>query len=296
MTVELRHFRFLALVAEKLGIRRAAEAAGLKASTISHHIRTLEEELGVGLFVRRRNGIELTPAGREFLAHVYRVLQEFDQAVGLAGRLGRAETGELAVGIFTSLASGRLRDLLQRFREGFPDVDVRFVESNRVDLLARVRERRLDVALVMGRLDGDSGIEARALWDERLLAALPAEHPLVEAPTIRWSDLARDRMLVRTWEKDGEMLHFLVAKLAVDGRAPYLLKHQVGRESLLNLVSTGYGVTVVAESAAAVPYPSVVFRPIAEDDASIKVSAAWLAENGNPAARRFLSLCRARSA
>ncbi|MBI1209207.1 MAG: hypothetical protein GC191_18205 [Azospirillum sp.] len=144
----------------------------------------------------------------------------------------------------------------------------------------------------MGLLDGEMGIAAWALWDERLLAVLPFGHTLAGTSSIRWADLSREPVIVRTWENDGEMLNFVIGKLAIRGHSPDLVQHRIGRESLLDLVGVGYGVTLVAESAAAVGYPGVVFHPIAEDDARITASAVWLAENGNPAARRLVSLLR----
>ena len=90
----------------------------------------------------------------------------------------------------------------------------------------------------------------------------------------------------------GEIFNLTIGKLAIGGCQPNVAQHVIGREGLLNLVGAGFGVTLVAESATAVRYPGVVYRPIAEDDARIAVSAAWLPENSNPAARRFISLLR----
>jgi DNA-binding transcriptional LysR family regulator len=192
--IDLRHLRFFTVVAEKLGVRRAAESLRLRPSTLSYHLQVLEDQIGVRLFDRRRGGLELTGAGRHFLESAHRILFELERAVTDAGRFGRAEAGRLGLGFFTSLASGRLPDLLQSYRQAFPGVEVFLIEGNRVDLLGRLRDRRLDVVLVAGCLDGEDGIEALALWDERLLAVLPDGHPLVAMGGIRWSQLGRERV------------------------------------------------------------------------------------------------------
>lgn len=68
--------------------------------------------------------------------------------------------------------------------------------------------------------------------------------------------------------------------------------HHVSREGLLGLVAAGYGVAVVSEATCGVAYPGVVFRRIREKDSSLPVRMAWVAENDNPAMRRFLSHVR----
>src|SRR5262249_32257529 len=73
---------------------------------------------------------------------------------------------------------------------------------------------------------------------------------------------------------------------------PNVQKLDVGRETLMNLVSIGLGISLTSEAAVATPFPKIVFRPIAGDDELLHFNAVWVRHNDNPALRRFLALAR----
>ena len=73
---------------------------------------------------------------------------------------------------------------------------------------------------------------------------------------------------------------------------PSVQKLDVGRETLMNLVSIGFGISLASEATTATLFPKVVFRPIVGNDELLHFYAVWLAHNDNPALRRFLALAR----
>lgn len=85
---------------------------------------------------------------------------------------------------------------------------------------------------------------------------------------------------------------WLAGKLNPGGYAPKIRQHAICRENLLGLVSAGFALTVVAHSATALTIPGVVYRPVADDDASVSVRMTWLDDNANPALGPFLSHAR----
>lgn len=89
-----------------------------------------------------------------------------------------------------------------------------------------------------------------------------------------------------------------IETLLPSGHGARFVDQDVGREAMFNLVGTGLGVAVLAESASGASYPGVVFRPVGNEAGPTMVEAAayWNAKRGNPVLRRFLSLLRARHA
>lgn len=76
MAIELKHLRY-AEVAERYGsFRKAADSLSLKQSNLSRRVRHLEEQLGIALFERTNGGVRPTPAGRDFVNGIRRVLNE----------------------------------------------------------------------------------------------------------------------------------------------------------------------------------------------------------------------------
>lgn len=292
--MELRQLRYFVAVAEARSFRGGARARGLSLPTLSRGVRALEDELGVSLLERHREGARLTLAGEEFLRGSHRVLSELDRALVHAGRAGRAEVGRLSVGFFTSLVSGHLHGILAAYRRAWPDVSMHFVEGPYLDHFAALHDRELDIAIYAGDVVAPV-LDSLALWSEPLLAALPEKHPLAARESVDWQSLAEETVLVRSWESGPVIYNFLVGRLAPKGYLPRITQHAAARENLLGLVAAGFGITVVAAPATGASYPGVEFRPIAEPDAFLPIRAAWLPRNDNPVLRRFVSFLRQES-
>lgn len=290
-SIDVRRLRYFVAVAQAQSFRGAARALDLHLPSLSRGVRRLEDELGVSLFERHREGVRLTGAGRAFLRDVHRVLFELDRAVAGAGLAGRAEVGQLNLGFFTSLISGRLHDLLASYRRAWPKVAVRVHEGPYLEQFAALHERRLDVAIYAGD-ERSPLVDTLDLWSERLFVAVPEGHRLASDSSTDWQQLGEELLLVRSWESEPVVCSFLVTRFAARGHRPRIVQHAASRENLLGLVRAGFGVTIVAEPATAARYPGVVFRPIAEADAFLPIRAAWLPQNDNPVLRRFLAILR----
>jgi len=173
----------------------------------------------------------------------------------------------------------------------FPRVEFGFMEAAPVDQLVALRQHRADVAF-LAAVSEAPGAESEHLWDERISIALPEGHPLGVQEALTWADLRGEAFLVRAYGSGPVIYAWLAGKLHPDGYAPNIRQYDVSRESLLGLVSAGYGLTVVAGSATGLAIPGVAFRPVKDDDAIVAVRMAWINGNENPALGPFLSQAR----
>src|SRR4051794_20991675 len=176
--MELRHLRYFVALAEDPHFGRAAARLGISQPPLSRAIRDLEVELGVALFRHSRRGTALTDAGQRFLERARHLLTEADRAAAAARAWSHGSTGNLAVGFFTSMASGRLPDLLRRFRAAHPDIDVELHEHAHEQLIAGLARGRVHVILLpMVETGVGAGILDRLtwemLWSESMLVAVP---------------------------------------------------------------------------------------------------------------------------
>ncbi|MDQ7777302.1 LysR family transcriptional regulator [Paracoccus aminovorans] len=291
--IELRHLRYVVAAVEHGSFSAAAGELGVRESAISRRIRDLEDETGAALFIRHKRGVTLTDAGRRFLKHARRALDELDLAIKDVGAAGRVEHGVLRIGIFASLASGFLAELLRRYNDDHPGVRSVIVEGCPANHIAAIRQHRMDVAFLTGTPDA-AECDVEVFWQERVFVALPKEDDLTVRKRIAWSEL-RDRHFVVSEAGPGPEIHdYLVRHLSELGHHPSVERCPVSRDTLMQLVALGKGLTLTSEATTGATFPGVSFRPLATEP--LPFCAVWSPRNDNPALRRLLSLARILSA
>ena len=289
-TIRLRQLRHFLASADHGSFRKAAIALAINESSVSRQIRDLEDELGASLFIRHSGGVRLTVAGQEFLRSARHALRQIDIGVTKVAAVGRADRGLLKVGIFSSLASGFLFDLLRKFGRHHPTVQIDLMDGNPAEHVAAVRKLDLDIAFITGTARWD-GCETEHLWCERVFVVLPADHPLATKAELGWPDLTGERFIVSDVAPGQEIHDYLVAHLAGLGHHPDIQCHQVGRDNILSLVGVGWGLTLTSEATTVGQFPGIAFRQLADE--VLPFSMVWSDQNDNPACRRLLSMARA---
>lgn len=288
--IRLQQLRCFLAATDHGSFRKAAVALTINESSVSRQIRDLEDELGASLFLRHSAGVRLTVAGQEFLRSARGALRQIDVGASKVAAVGRVEQGSLKVGVFSSLASGFLFDLLREFGKLHPNVRVEISDGNPSEHVAAVRKLYLDVAFVTGTTSWD-GCETEHLWCERVFVVLPEEHPLADKAELGWPDLAGERFIVSDVAPGQEIHDYLVSHLAGLGHHPDIQSQQVGRDNILSLVAVGRGLTLTSEATTLAQFPGVIYRCLAGD--VLPFSMVWSPRNDNPACRRLLSMARA---
>lgn len=287
--IELRHLRYFLVASEQGSFRKAASVLGVQKSAISRRIRDLEDRVGVTLFHRRTDGVELTYAGERFLPRARQGLRAIHEGARSIAAIGGGEEGVVRIGIFSSLSSGFLTELLRAYDKDHARVRIEFIDGNPADHLAAIRRHRLDVAFITGTsLWADC--ESMHLWSERVFVVLPDEHPLIGKEEVDWADLVNESFIVSDVAPGQEVHDYLVQKLADLGRHPDIQPQYVGRDNLLPLVALGRGLTLTSEATTAALFPGVSYRPIVGE--LLPFSAVWSPKNDNPACRRLLCMAR----
>ena len=172
---------FLAVVAHG-SFLEAARRLHVTQSTVSARIQTLETRLGARLFVRNRAGASLTPAGRRFVRHAKSLMLTVAQALHDVG-LPRRFTASLCVGARIALWDGFLPRWVGRMRASAPDVSIRAEIGFEEDLMRRLVEGSLDIAL-MYTPQHAPGLQVERLFDETLV--LVSTDPAQRAPDDRY--------------------------------------------------------------------------------------------------------------
>lgn len=276
-------------VAEYLNFRHAANAMGISQSSVSARVKALEEDLGILLFERHARGVRLTEAGRHFVERVATGIDQLEHAVRTAGMVARGEHGRLRVGIHALIPGSFLATLIERYREQHPGVDLEIAEGTARESVMRLRANRLDLTFVAGAPEFPD-CHARPIWRERLLAALPARHPLADGAGVTWADLATDTFIVRQGGTGPQVYDYIAMRLAGTSPDLSILRFDVERVTLLSMVAQGYGVTIAGEATTLLHAAGVTFLPILDEPQPLPFSAIWSPHNRSPALRSLLNL------
>jgi len=295
LAVDLRDLRWMIAASQHRSLRQAAESLTIRQSTLSRRLRDIEDHLGTTLFERTHAGIRPTTIGREFLDIARRIVEETDTAfVRLKARCG-GESGPLSIGIYAALSAGNLRATIMEHQRRHPSVEIRAVDGARHHLLSELAAGVIDVAIVTA--DESLWAERKlSLWTERVVVALPEDHPLCSIGILHWADLRAVPILLTRRDPGPEFQHLLMVKLGHQNGAR-INDHEVALDRLMSLVGAGLGLTLVAEGATGAVYSGVTYREIHDNDGSptrLNFMACWRHANDNPALGGFLAILRER--
>nr|WP_316628607.1 LysR family transcriptional regulator [uncultured Brevundimonas sp.] len=276
-------------VAEHLSFYRAANTLGVSQSSVSARIKALEEDLGILLFERNTRGVRLTEAGRLFVERVSAGVEHLDHAVKSAGMAALGECGRLRIGVHGLIPHSFLANLIGRYRDDYPGIDLEIAESTAREAITQLRAGHLDIAFVVGTPDLPD-CRSRRVWTEPLVVALSDRHPLVGQEHVTWADLAGETFLVRPGGPGPQVHDHILLRLAGQWPAPTILRIGVERASLVSMVGQGFGVTLLGSASSLSPVADVRFLPIADEPEPVMFSAVWLPFNQSAALRNLLDL------
>ena len=161
--MELRHLRYFVAVAEEKNFTRAAERLHIAQPPLSRQMQQLEEDLGVALIEKGTRPLRLTDAGRFFLAHAKPLLDQVQELKAMTQRVGKLDR-TLAIGFVASTLYGQLPEIIRRYRERYPEVEVTLHEMMTIDQMEALKEGRIDVGF--GRLKSEDPSIRRILLRE----------------------------------------------------------------------------------------------------------------------------------
>lgn len=273
MNIELRHLRYFVAVAEELHFGRAAQRLNISQPPLSQQIIQLETETGARLFNRTNRSVQLTAAGQQLLSDARAILLQVEQAADRAARLHRGEEGELRIG-FTSSApfTAVVSDALFRFRQRWPQVHIQMQEINTRQQLAPLHDGRLDLG-VMRNTPLPADLRHQLLLSEPLYAVVHKAHPLADADKISVTALAAEPFVFFDPQGGTALYSDILALLHRYHIKPFITQEVGEAMTILGLVATGLGVSILPASFRRARLADLVWLPLAEEDA---ISELWL--------------------
>ena len=299
--MELRQLKYFVAVAEELNFSRAAGRMYLSQPALSQQIHKLEQELGVWLFDRTRNRIELTEAGKTLLDGARRVLSQVEQTTRATREAGGADRSHLGVGFPEYANHTFVADILQAFQTRYPYVDLEehemFTLQQTLQQIDGLKEGSLDAGFLLAPVD-DEELDSEHVLDIELVAAVPENHPLAASDEeVSLGDLADERIILFSRRFHPYCYDYVVGCCREAGFEPDVVQRKEPQlysgATTYRMVASGVGVGIVARPLVSPSrLPGVVFKSLRAPAPVLKLDATWRKEDPSPTLHAFLEVVR----
>ena len=289
-TMHLKYLQAFAVLAEELHFGRAAERLSVAQPQLSVWIRRLEQDLGVALFDRSSRTLRLTEAGHAVREPVLQTL-ESARLIERAALLGAAGVvGQVAVGYAGASSRAVLPPLAKAVRKAEPGIELKLVSMVYAGSVpAQVAAGALDIGFSRMPVR-TTEVNSRIFAYERLLAALPEDHPLAAQETVDLKDLAHEPF-VSFPARQGATLRAASLRLALEaGFSPRVMQEAPDSYAILGLVAAGVGVTLTLSSVSHISHPGLAYRELKGSPTYLAAVVVWPKHNVSRAAQAVLGL------
>jgi LysR family transcriptional regulator, hydrogen peroxide-inducible genes activator len=273
--MQIHQLRYFCAVAKTKNFTRAAQLEHLAQPSLSQQVRKLEDELGTQLFDRLGRTVRLTRLGEAFLPRAEEILRRVTSAKSEIHEMTGIERGKLVIGAIPTIAPYFLVQSLANFAREFPLVQVSVIEEATQDLLNRIREGTVDLALLALPVLANHCL-SQELFRERLYAVVPQHHRLASRTRLHLKQIEEDPFLLL---KEGHC--FRENTLAACRRArlhPNVVFESGQFATILAMVATGFGVSLVPEMAVE-QREGCRFIPLADESAYRRVGIVELKQH-----------------
>lgn len=264
--IDIRHLRYFVATVQHGSIRAASLELNLSQPPLTRQIQYLEEVLGVPLLVRKRHGVEPTPAGHALYTEAVNILNLVEQACATTQLIGQGALGRLDVGVFGSAVLDIVPRIVLDFRKRYPNVEVVLHNMDRETQVKALQERRIAIGFNRFFLEYPD-LAWETVVHERMIIAMPQSHRLAGRESVTLADLADEPMIFYPRATaPGGFSNFMLRAFHDLNIEPNVVQTVDDIVTAVAFVSSGVGLAAAVESARSLQLPDVVYVPLAEDD------------------------------
>lgn len=247
--MELTQLRYFRTLAHTRHMTRAADALGVTQPALSAMLKKLESEVGTALVVRNSRGVELTEAGRVFLAHADEALRAADQATTSVRELLGLERGSIRLGGGATAITYLLPPVVSAVRRAYPGLRFYIREAGSSAVAQSVLSGELDLGIVTLPLATATGseLERVPMVSDELRLILPPKHRLNGKETFRWKELDGEAFVA--FEAGSAVRDLIDRTAAGAGISLNIVMELRSIDSIKQMVAAGIGIGFVSRFA-----------------------------------------------
>lgn len=282
----LTELRYIVTLAREQHFGHAAEKCFVSQPTLSIAVKKLEDELGVPLFERSKNSVQVTPVGDKVVLQAQKVLEQADRIKDLALEGKDQLKSPLRVGAIYTIGPYLFPHLVSQVQQLAPDMPLYIEENFTENLRLKIRNGELD-AIILALPFNEPDILTRPLYDEGFEMLMPKGHPWAQQKKISSEDLPQTPLLLLG---EGHCFRDQVLESCPTLTQALHDQHTITEGSSLEtirmMVGSGLGCSVLPQSAVygSIASDMVETRPFKEPVPQRTVGVAWRASYPRPQA------------
>lgn len=235
-------------VRRNFNLTEVADALATSQSGVSKHIKDLEVELGVELFVRRgKRLLGLTDPGREIAAIVERMLVDAGSIKRIADELSDSATGELTIATTHTQARYVLPQAVVKFRQMYPNVHLNLQQASPAEIARMLLEGRADIGIATEAISDHADLAVFPYVSWRHIVVVPKDHSLASAKALTLADVARFPIV--TYQEGFTGRSAIDRAFTAAGLKPDIVMQALDADVIKAYVSLGLGVGIIASIA-----------------------------------------------
>jgi DNA-binding transcriptional LysR family regulator len=292
--MELRQLRYFVAVAEEQHFGHAAQRLHIAQSGLSQQIKSLERSLKTQLFLRDRRRVELTPAGEYLVEEARALLARARRVEETLPLVDQGKGGLLKIATSSAGLHPLAGDLIDRFRERFPEVELHVVPGSGPQNLAALRHQFVDLAFVSFPFEPIDGLSLLPTGTLEIMIALSEPHRLASNERIPRQELLTEPFLTLPRTFNPTLMDHIHRSLFGDRKHPSLVEvpdlSEITRLARLAHSEQLIGLGLPAE--ADLRIPGLVHRRVEDPVPVVEYGLVWLDQYASPFATRFIESVR----
>lgn len=235
-------------VRQNFNLTEAANVLFTSQSGVSKHIKDLEDELGIELFVRRGKRLTgLTEPGKELAEIVERMLMDARNIKRLAEQFSNRDEGRLHIATTHTQARYRLPQIVARFKQEFPRVHLVLHQANPAEIVSLLNRGDADVGIATEALEGVASLASFPYYSWHHSVIVPDDHPLAKVATLTLERIAEYPII--TYHEGYTGRSSIDRTFAEAGVVPDVVMAALDADVIKSYVELGLGIGIIANMA-----------------------------------------------
>lgn len=237
----LLSYEIFQTIIEQGSFAKAAQLLHLTPSAVSHSISSMEEEIGFPLFIRNKNGVQLTSAGEQISPYIQKIVQANASLSQTVSQMKGLQTGTVKIGCVNSVCNAWIPEIIRTFGEKHPQIDILVYQGSYTDCLSWTRNGVIDICIVSDAVD--EGLPFIPLYEDPLVCVTPQGYFPAGTDSIEPHDLKNQPFVIQQDSCDMDVIKFLDNnRLEIRANC-----HILDDQSAMAMVECGAGISIMPE-------------------------------------------------